>query len=370
MLTIQRLYIKEFLKVLIILGLGMSAVFSIINLIDKIDEFMPHKPPLVLLFYYAVLSIPGYAHYLLPMAILLSSLFVFSQAIKRREIIAIKTSGGKMRSILLPFVAGGIILTFSGLILGEVIIPATSKKIHDITDRIKKKKKEFTFKEGTMYMRGRDGSVISIALYMPEKNISTGISIYKFNAEGLKERIDAEVAEWEGKIWKLKKVSVHDIASGEIKTLKETTYHDMESPKIFQENIWKEEMSLPEMIRYQKRLNEAGSKNSKMTVDISSRLSYPLINLFMLLLGISLSMGDFIEQHLLKIIALHNTKERTGNSIISAGLGLFISAVYWLGYSFFLSLGYTGAIPPLVAPWLVPLVFAVFSVYLYRQIPE
>jgi lipopolysaccharide export LptBFGC system permease protein LptF len=35
-----------------------------------------------------------------------------------------------------------------------------------------------------------------------------------------------------------------------------------------------------------------------------------------------------------------------------------------------LSLGYTGTIPPIIAPWIVPIVFAGVSVYLYSQVPE
>lgn len=373
MLIIQRLYIKEFLKVLIILGLGISGVFSIIGLIDKIDDFMPYKPSFGLLMQYTALSIPRYTHYLLPMAILLSSLFIFSQAIKRMEIVAIKAAAGKMKNLLMPFVVLGVILTLFAFALGEIIVPTTSKRLHYIKNKISKKQRGLTFKEGTLYMRGKDGSVVRISLYLPDKNISKGISIFKFDGEGLRERIDAETGEWENNAWKLKDVTLYDIVKGQITTIKEIIYPAIESPKIFQEDMWKvEEMTMMELTKYLRRLNEAGFKNIKLTVDIGSRLSYPLINLFMLLLGISLSMGgDFAEQRLLKLVSSPKMKEGAfGSSIIAAGLGLLISLIYWFGYSLCLSLGYTGTIPPIVAPWIVPIIFAGVSVYLYSQIPE
>jgi lipopolysaccharide export system permease protein len=373
MLLIQKLYIKEFLKVLVILGLGISSVFSIIGLIDKIDDFMPHRPAFSMLLLYTLLNIPRYAYYLLPMAVLLSSLFIFSQAIKRKEIVVIKAAGGKVKNILIPFVAMGVILTFFVFVLGEVIVPTTSKKIHTIKNKLLKKEKGVTFKEGTIYMRGKDGSIVRISLYLPDKNMSKGISIFKFDKEGLKERIDADIAEWEGDVWRLKKVTLYDIASGRTIAIKETTYPSMESPKIFHSEMWKvEEMTLQELIKYQRRLNEAGFKNIKLIVDISSRLSYPLVNMFMLLLGISLSIGgDFAEQRLLQVMSSQKIKEgKVGSGVIAAGLGLLISLVYWFGYSLFLSLGYTGTIPPIIAPWIVPIVFAGVSVYLYSQVPE
>lgn len=373
MLIIQRLYIKEFLKVLTILGGGISVVFSIIGLIDKIDDFMPHSPSFGLLLKYTFFSIPRYTHYLLPMAILLSSLFIFSQAIKRKEIVAIKAAAGKMKTMLSPFVAIGVILTLFAFILGEIIVPVTSKKIHAIKNKITKKEKGVTFKEGTLYMRGKDGSIVRISLYLPDRNISRGVSIFKFDAEGLKERIDAEGAEWEGSAWKLKNITLYEIEKGKTTAIKEMVYPAIESPKIFQEDMWKvEEMTMLELVKYQRRLGEAGFKNIKLIVDISSRLSYPLINLFMLLLGISLSIGgDFAEQRLLKLIASQKIKEgAVGSGIIAAGLGLMISVIYWFGYSLFLSLGYAGTLPPIVAPWIVPIMFAGVSVYLYSQIPE
>ncbi|MBI5213031.1 MAG: LptF/LptG family permease, partial [Nitrospirae bacterium] len=262
MLIIQRMYIKEFLKTLLILTFGISVVFSIIGIIDKIDDFMPHKPEFSLLIKYTLFSIPRYIHYLLPMAILLSGLFIFSQAIKRKEIVVIKAASGKLKRILAPFVVMGLMITLFAFSLGEIIVPASSKKIHAIKNKIMKKGKAAAFKEGTLYMRGRDGSVVRISLFLPDKNISKEVSIFKFDADGLKERIDAEIAEWEGSAWKLKEVTVYDIAAGTTKILKEKAYEGIESPKIFQEDVWKvEEMTMPELIKYQRRLTEAGFKN-------------------------------------------------------------------------------------------------------------
>jgi lipopolysaccharide export system permease protein len=128
-------------------------------------------------------------------------------------------------------------------------------------------------------------------------------------------------------------------------------------------------MTLTELIRYKNRLSDAGFKNAKLSVDVSARLSYPIINLFMLMLGISLSVGG--EQKGLEKIfrtKMHGAHSHVG--VLSAGLGLVISLAYWLGYSFTLSLGYSGTVPPIVAPWIIPILFSLISMYLYRNIPE
>lgn len=371
MLRVQRMYIADFIKVLFILTLGMSALFGVLSLIDKMEEFMPYNPASHLLLNYAVASIPRNIVYFLPMTTLLSSLFIFSLAIKRREIVAIKTSGGRMKSVLIPFVVIGILLTLAGFVLGEFIVPVTAKKVRSTAAEITGQGKRLSFfKEGTLYIRGKDGSIVRISLFLPSQNISKGISIFKFNQDGLTERIDAETGAWENNVWKLRNIQIYDLSTGKISLMPNMAYAAIESPKIFSEDAIKvEEMTLTELIKYKDRLAEAGFRNVKLSVDLGSRLSYPIVNLFMLLLGISLSVGGE-QKGIEKIfrIKIHGTYSNTG--IVSAGLGLLISVLYWLGYSFTLSLGYSGTVPPIMAPWIVPAFFSVISLYLYHNIPE
>jgi lipopolysaccharide export system permease protein len=371
MLRVQRMYIADFFKVLFILTMGMSALFGVLSLIDKMEEFMPYRPASHLLLQYALASIPRNIIYFMPMTALLSSLFIFSLAIKRREIVAIKTSGGRIKKILAPFIVIGVLLTLTGFVLGEFIVPVTAKKVRSIADEITGKGKNSTFfKEGTLYMRGRDGSIVKIALFLPSLNLSKGVSIFRFNDDGLTERIDADTGTWENGIWKLKNIVVFDLVTGTISRKAEMIYSAIESPKIFREDSIKvEEMTLTELIRYKNRLAEAGFRNVKLSVDLGSRLAYPVVNLFMLLLGISLSIGGE-QKGIEKIfrIKIHGSNSNAG--VISAGLGLLISVLYWLGYSFSLSLGYSGAVPPVMAPWIVPVIFSVVSLYLYHSIPE
>ena len=371
MILIQKMYIREFLKTLCVLTLGLALIFSIIGLTDKAEEFIPHKPAAQLLILYALYSLPKFIQYMLPMAVLLSSLFIFSQAIHRREIIVIKAAGGKMQSLLRPFIALGIILTIIGFLLGEVLVPYSAKTMRAISNQITKKEKNIMFKEGTLYMRSRDGSVVRIGLYLPDSDSYRSVTIFRLAKEGLLERIDAESATWDVDHWKLHSVNITSIVSGKTTFIQEMTYDGIESPATFQEGVWKvEEMSLMELIAFKNRLQEAGFRNIRLLTDISSRAAYPIINFFMLLLGISLSIGgdQRLLQQLFQFRILQNVKSHAG--VVSAGIGLLISLAYWLGYSFFLSLGYPGTLPPVLAPWIIPVIFSGISAYLFLNIPE
>ena len=99
MKTVQRLYLKDFLVLLGILALGLSAIFSLLDLTSNVDSFMRGKPSVAELLSYAALNVPKYFLYLLPMSVLIGGLFTFSQAHKRGEITAIKAAGGRLRTL-------------------------------------------------------------------------------------------------------------------------------------------------------------------------------------------------------------------------------------------------------------------------------
>lgn len=195
MLTIQRHYLKEFFKVLTVVAAGLALIFSILELIDKIDDFLPYKPSLKNLLLYTFFNFPRYLLYLLPMAILLCSLFIFSQAKRREEITAIRAAGGRIKTMFLPFLFAGLFLSLCGFVLGELIVPEFSKRAHGIKETITKKGKKFSFKEGTAWLRTTDGSIVKVGMYLPEKKISKNISIFKIGNGYLRERIEAEWGE-------------------------------------------------------------------------------------------------------------------------------------------------------------------------------
>ena len=136
---------------------------------------------------------------------------------------------------------------------------------------------------------------------------------------------------------------IYDIDTGEIKQIKSMEYAGLESPELFTNQLkTSEEMGIYELYNYMQRLKNAGFSNLKLVIDLNSRISFPLINIFMMMLGIALS-----------------TRGKIGGGLVTAGLGLLISLFYWLGYTFFLSIGYAGFIPPVLAAWIVPFLFGI-----------
>jgi lipopolysaccharide export system permease protein len=354
MKIIQRLYLKDFLKLLAMLVLGLSTIFSLLDLSGKLDSFIPGKPSAGSLVLYAVYNMPGFLIYLLPMSVLICSLFTFSQASRRKEIVAIKTAGGQLRSLFTPFVAAGVCLSIFAFLMGEMVLPDFSKRSVELRNALSGKAKKISFTEGSLWLKDKKGSPVKIDLYVVDRKIAEGIGIFVMGQDFLKEEIMAQTAHWNGSTWILENVKKYDMQTGRMEQVRTMQYADLGSPNLFSENIDKpEEMGIAELYRYMQRLKKAGFRNTKLAVDVNSKISFPLINFFMILLGISLSL-----------------RINLGGGLFSAGLGLLLSLCYWFGFTLSLSLGYAGILPPVLAAWTVPVVFGSAAVYLFAKMPE
>ena len=354
MKIIQRLYLKDFFRLLMLISLGLSFIFSLIDLIGQMDSFVAAKASFWSLALYALFSMPRFLLYLLPMSVLICSLFTFTQAFRRHEMSAIKAAGGKLKTLFFPFVATGLLLSIFAFITSEVVVPEFTTKASDLEHALEGKKKKTVFTNGVIWLKGNDGSPVKIDLYAEEKKTAQGISIFISGENFLKEQISAREAFWNGRIWVLNDVRIYHVDTGEIEKLKRMEYSGLESPDLFTNELkTPDEMGIYELYRYIQRLKSAGFSNLKLLVDLNSKLSFPLINVFMMLLGIALS-----------------SRGKKGGGLFTAGLGLLISLFYWLGFTFFLSIGYAGIIHPVLAAWAIPFLFGSLSVYLFATMPE
>ncbi|MDA8433989.1 MAG: LptF/LptG family permease [Nitrospiraceae bacterium] len=354
MKIVQRLYLKDFLKLLFLLTTGLSGIFSLLDMIDKIGSFQPGRSSALDLALYASYNIPRFFLYLLPMSVLICSLFTFSQAFRRKEITAIKAAGGRLRRLFYPFIGMGVALSVLAFVTGEIVAPDFSKRAVDLRNTLEGKTKRINVTEGGLWLRCKDGNPAKIDVYDPEKRSAGGISIFIIGNDSLRQRISAEKANWKDGAWVLEKVTQYDFATGEITHLGALKFDALESPDFFSEELKSTgEMGIRELYRYTQRLNRAGFRNAKLAVDLDSKISFPLVSLFMMMLGISLSLRGSL-----------------GGGLFSAGLGLMISLVYWLSYTFSLSMGYAGVFPAFVSAWTIPSLFGALSVYLFLHIPE
>lgn len=355
-MMLSRHYMKEFLGIFAVAGLGLSAVMSALELIRHFDDFMPRSPSVLSLLEFGALLFPRYFLYLMPLAALLCVLYTVGQASRARETVAVMAAGGRLKRLFMPFVTAGLLMSVLGFALEESVIPRCSEKAREVKNAIMGRSDvPSTQSDGALWLRAGDGSLVKIDFYMEEQRAFRGISIFRAGGGGLREIVQADEAVYlpGEKAWRLRGARLYDLGQGAMTEAEELSYPGLTSPALLQEEARKPyELGIFELKRYLRRLKAAGFKNLRLEVEMHSKLSYPLVSLFMTVLGLSIA-----------------ARRRLGG-IAAAAVGLAISLAYWFGYTMMLSLGYAGIVPPLLSAWLVPLAFGMLAAYLFARIPE
>lgn len=360
-------YIKDFLKIFTILLLSLSFLLAIVGLIEKIDDFMPYKPSLDFFIKYTIYSIPRYIFYLIPFMALISALFVFSLGVRSREFLIISVAGGRLRSVLKPFLVVGLIISISGFIFGEFVQPKFIKKINSMVSELSEKSKQQIQKE--LFIRTKDGTIYKIGTFFQENKVGNDVEIFIVKDNQLIKRIDSEKAYIKDKEWILSNVTVYDFVSGKIEKIPQLNYpaNVKISISAFKDIKKIEEFGIIELINKRRELKKVGLSNAKIDTDISGKLSYNFVTFFMIVLGISLPLGAYEK---FNFILSRSKKPAQSGGIITVGIGLIITIIYWLVYSLFMFMGYSKILPPFLAPWITPAVFGFISMKLYYAIKE
>jgi lipopolysaccharide export system permease protein len=357
MKLLQRHYLKEFFRLFALLALGLSATFSLFSLLQRLDDFMPHEPSLWGLVQYGLLRAPQYAISLMPVACLLCSLYTVANASRSREIVAFMAAGGRVKKLLRPFLWAGVLLSLLSFVVGEFVVPPATTRAQEVKDRLSGARGEAPalVRDGVLWFRAKDGSIIRIEDYFPVGETYSGVEIYRFGGGLLEEVIKARTATWaeDRNSWLLGGVRRYVPAEGAWETLEEYGYEGLGPPELLRKTARKpSEMGVADLYAYLKRMREAGFKNVRLTVDLHSKVSYPFINLIMVLIGVSFPV------------------RRRMSGFVATAIGLLISLAYWFGYTMSLSIGYAGLLPPLAAAWLMPLLAGSAGIWLFRKIPE
>jgi lipopolysaccharide export system permease protein len=356
MRLISRYFLREFFKFFFICLFGMMAIFVVAEYFDKVDEFYSKKAPVYLVIQYLLLQAPKSLLLASPIASLLSILFTIGMASKWKETVAIRSSGGSIKRLFSSFLVLGILISVLVLIFGETIVPFAASRASWVRyTKILKKPTRITYREGVLWVKGLDGSLIRIRDFVENEEKILKVSIFAFRPFfNLAKRIEADEAEWINGKWELKNATVFDFDLSTITRHKSIAFTALEEPRIFIEELKKPvEMSFMELYKYYKRLEKAGFKNNRYIVELYGKLAHPLVNFVMMIFGIALALNS-----------------KWGGGIRAAGLGLIVIVLYWMIFSVSISLGNTGTLPPALAPWIGPSIFCITGGYMYARIRE
>jgi len=347
---LDRYVLTEFTKFLLMAISFFLALFVIVDLFEKLDKFVDHSAALSDVLRYYLYGTPYTIVLTTPIAMLLASLLVVGQLGRTGELTAMLSAGVSFYRILLPILIFSAFMSVASYAVAEWVMPASLLK-RDIVlnEKIRKGSAPAQFRKRDVPYMGRGDRLYFMKTIDTARQVIRDVVLQEFENGRLTARIDAREAVYENGAWCFR--------SG----FARTGLPDEESVVPFR-NLWRSDvtekpedlftlepdpmiMGRSDLGHYIERLRESRIRTRKFEVEYEIKLSYPLINAIIVLLGASLSVRI----------------RRTGFAL-GLGLSLFIGFTYYGFIRVGQALGYSGAVPPIVAAWVGNLAFLLVAI--------
>jgi len=343
---IDRYLVREYLM-LMGLGLAVTAtLFMVVDLVQTLDRYLRLKPPLVYILEHFLYRLPAALHESLPVVTLVATLFLFLALGRYHELTALKAAGISLYRVSAPILGVGLVISIAAGCFQEIVLPILNDR-GDEVDRVKirgEAPRHLRLRQH-LWVRHGDARFYRVELLNPGTSDMYGVTILELERDfRLVERLDARWAHAGPMGWTLSDGAYRTMSAEDaVQTIPfSRTAIDLEGNIEDFVRIEKpvSSMGFRELRDYIAQLRAAGFEIRKYLVELYSKLSFPLVNLVMVLVAIP--------------FALQSPR---GGRLFGIGLAIAIMAGYLVVHFAALALARADLLPPLIAAWTANVIF-------------
>lgn len=262
--------------------LGLFGFFDFVNELDSIGKrgYELHDALI-----YVLLLVPGRIYELLPIAVLIGTLYALTTLARHSELTVMRVSGlstGRMLKILAAIGSVFVLLTF---VMGEYVAPPAERAAQQFRLQATRSTVSQELRSGLWV---KDGNLfINVRTLTPDQ-VMEGVRIYEFDQDqGLRSIGEAARGEYAGadKGWRLENVSqtLFGPEGTRVQTLPEFSWHSDLTPEVLSVlMVVPERMSVTTLYTYARHLSENRQKAGRYEIALWKKLVYPLAALVMI----------------------------------------------------------------------------------------
>jgi len=362
--TLDRYLLQEWLRVFLVTLLGFPILTIVIDLTDKLDQYMGRgiKPGAVALSY--VFDLPEKMFLVLPVSVLFATVFTVGSLGRHSELTAAKASGISFHRLVRPLFAAAGAAFVAGLLLGEIAPVATSRRLEMLGEKaIRSTSSRYNFvyraDRGWVYaIRALELSTRELTDLMLERE-GTGAA-YPTIVLAAQRAVYSDTGKAARRPrWTLQRGTLRYLAGNEpggeaafefdslrTRTMTERPVDLLAEPKA------PDEMRYAELRRYIDALTRSGSNAKKLQVELALKIAIPFICLLIALFGAPL--------------AISSPKSGAAWGVAAS---LATTFIVLLMFQLAKAVGAGGVLPPMLAAWTPNILVGVAAVYLLRKAP-
>jgi lipopolysaccharide export system permease protein len=333
--------------------IGIIGILSFFDFIQEINDLGKGTYNMFTIFSYVALSIPGHVYEIVPIAVLIGSMYTMGQLSENSELTVIRSSGFSIKRIAYTLSLTGLFFTLFTFAVGDLVTPITEKKAQQIKITAKDAIVTQEFKSG-LWIKDNN-SFINIEHVLPDSSLSE-IHIYEFDKTfRLRTITNAKKGSFKNSEWKLDDINqtIFDKDKVSTNSLKSAIWKSLIKPEMMNVLLVSpEKMSSISLINFIKYLKNNKQKVTKYEVALWGKLIYPLASIVMVLFAIPF--GFF--------------QERSGGKNLKIFLGILIGIFYQIMNSSFRYIGLLNDWQPLTCALMPTLIFFLVGMVMIYKI--
>lgn len=337
------------------------SIYLIIDLFGHLDEIINEHVGMRILFIYYLAYMPSIFVQIMPIAILIATMYTLGNFARHNEIIALRSSGIGLWNILKPFLVTGFFVSAFILIINDRVVPRSTHLFLQIKEeKIEKKKTSSAsgkiVKDVALY--GQGNKIIFARSYDPKTSVLKDVVIHEQDRrQNIISKITAKEARWSKDKWIAFNVITYKLdglgqISEEPAFQHRAVLNLKETPQEFQRQKYKTELlTLSELKTNIRRLSgTSGLVLKNLKVEAESRIAYPFTNLVAVLIGAAFCM-----------------RTRRSSRLLGIGLGFLIGFLFYGVFAVSVALGKGGILAPFISVWFPNILFGALGIHLINK---
>lgn len=345
---------RSFVRMVAFSVAAFVIVFVSVDALEHMGRWIDRRVELVTFLKYYFYGLPYIVVLVMPVALLLCSLFLVYTLARRNELMAMTCSGVSVPRTYLPLLVVGLIASLVEMALGDFVVPEALYR-QSVVRRVEidgREPTDYSLRTSFSY-KTLDGAIMDIGHFDGRRETMNHVSIlWLDDLMRVSRRLDADRLAYLNGEWVAFGAQVREMGpSGSVSL---TTADSMplpvleETPEDFSTRPRApSEMNFLQLSRYIERVESAGGDTREDTVELWLKFFFPLSNFIMVLVGAPLAARN----------------PRSGKTA-SIGLAILLAFLFFSLLRFGQTLGHKGTLSPVVAAGLADAVFIAIGAWL------
>ncbi len=348
---LSRYFWQESTVNIVMIMLGLLAMFSFFDLIQELDSLGRGSYGIGKMLVFVLLSVPGHIYDVAPVAVLVGMMMSLGGLSRHSELVVMRVSGMSLLDIGLALAKVGLLFTVLTFIVGELITPVSEKMAQRLRIKATDSVIAQEFESGLWVKDGK--SFVNIENVLPDASLM-GIHIYEFD-DNFKLRSISNAAQG---MYANEKWGLSQVTQTQFNYAKKLEQNSVQT-RFFNKANWKslirpellnvllvapEKMSAWNLYSFIRHLEINKQKSTRYQVAMWAKMIYPIACIVMVILALPFG---FLQQ-------------RAGGANFKIFVGILLGITYQIMNRIFIHIGVLNDWPPLMSA-IVPTLLFLFA---------